>query len=106
MKTSISLDDKLIKSIDDYRAEARPIPSFSRAITDLIKKALEDKKEVPKEASTEIPKEALKLEALTMHIREPQEGRGGSSVINLPYNKVLEHGLKNEDKIDTWIVKL
>jgi metal-responsive CopG/Arc/MetJ family transcriptional regulator len=53
LKTSISLDEKLISKIDDYRAAARPIPSMSRAVIDLIKIALESKKEIPKEDNTE-----------------------------------------------------
>jgi hypothetical protein len=55
MKTSISLDPKILSQIDDYRAAARPIPSMSAAIVDLIKVALESKKTVPKEEDTELP---------------------------------------------------
>lgn len=51
MKTSISLDDRILSKIDDYRAGSRPIPSMSKAIIDLLEKAL-----TVKEENTELPK--------------------------------------------------
>lgn len=97
MKTSLSLDDQLIQKIDDYRAHARPIPSLSKAITDLIQRGLEE--------HTEIPKEENRLEDLTLHIRDPEGGRGGTSQLNLPYAKMKELGLSDKDQISITIRK-
>ena len=95
MKTSISLDEETLKGIDNYRRTQDKIPTISKAIIDLIHKGLE--------GNTEIPKDSLTLEDLIIHIREPSEGHGGSSIINLPYHKIHETNLKNEDKIQVWI---
>ena len=100
MKTSLSLDDKTVKAIDDYRASVRPIPSISKAVIDLIKKGL-----AVKEENTEIPKEANKIEDIMLHIRDPKEGRGGTAQLNLPYAKVKDLGFNDKDSIDLTIVK-
>ena len=103
MKTSISLDDNTLKAIDDFRRKQEKIPTLSKAILDLIHRGLEEKKEIPKEPFTEIPREAIKLENLTLRIRDPQATRGGSALVNIPYKTILEHGFKNLDKINAWI---
>ena len=54
MKTSISLDDKILEAIDNYRRNQLKIPKLSKAIRDLIQKSL-----IPKEEITEIPKESI-----------------------------------------------
>jgi hypothetical protein len=100
MKTSISIDEKTLRKIDDYRASSRPIPSLSKAIINLINRGLKTKEEI-----TEIPKEANKIEDLTLHLREPSKGRGGSCAINLPYAKMKELGFNDKDKIDLMLVK-
>lgn len=100
MKTSLSLDEKTIKAIDDYRASARPIPSTNKAIISLILKGLS-----VKEGNTEIPKEANTIEELTLHLREPSQDRGGSCQINLPYAKMKDLGFNDKDSIDLHIVK-
>lgn len=102
-KTSISLEDPILKAIDDFRRKQEKIPTLSEAIRYLIERGLEEKKEIPKEPSLTIPKEAFKLEDLTLRIRDPQATRGGSALINIPYKTILEHGFKNLDKINTWI---
>ena len=112
LKTSISLDEDTLKAIDNFRRKQEKIPARSKVIEFLILKGLEgkileglgEKKEIPKESITEIPKEAIKLENLTIHTRI-REGKGGSCQLNLPYNKILEHGLKDQDKINAWIIK-
>ena len=100
MKTSISLDEKTLTEIDDYRASARPIPSLSKAVIDLIKKAL-----TVKEENTELPKEASKLENISLHMRDPSQDRGGSCAINLPYAKMKDLGFNDKDNIDLTIIK-
>jgi len=108
IKKSINLDENTLKAIENYRIEEyrrkqEKISSLTEAMLDLIHKGLEEKKEIIKEDNTIIPKEAIKLEDLTLRIRAPSKERGGSSIINLPYKTVLDHGLKNLDKIDAWI---
>ena len=94
MKTSINLDDKTIKAIDDYRAEARPIPSLTKAIVDLLSKGLRSPTE-----------EGTKIQDLALHIRDPAEGRGGTCAINLPYNKIKDLGFNDKDLVDLTIIK-
>ena len=96
-KTSVLIDDELLKLIDDYRAESRPIPSLSRAVIDLIKRGLSEKK-------TNI-KEDNKLENITLHIRDPSQDRGGEAHLNLAYSKMKELGFNDKDIIDLIIVK-
>jgi hypothetical protein len=95
LKTSISLDDEILKNIDNFRRKQDKIPTLSKAVIDLIKRGLE--------VNTEIPKYLLTFENLSIHIREPDSGRGGSAVINLPYSQVTEANLRNEDKIKIGI---
>ena len=97
MKTSLSLDDQLIQKIDDYRARARPIPSLSKAITNLIQKGLEE--------HTETLKEENRIEDLTLHIREPSEDRGGEAHLNLNYSRIKELGLNDKDQLSITIKK-
>lgn len=97
MKTSISLDEETLKNIDDYRRTQDKIPTLSKAVIDLIHKGLE--------GNTEIPKDSITFEDLVIHIRDPTEGHGGSSIINLPYHKIVESNLKNEDKVKVSIEK-
>jgi hypothetical protein len=101
MKTSISLDDKTLRAIDDFRRKQDKIPTLSKAVMSLIKRGLEEKQEIPKEPFTEIPKEALKLENLTIHIRADKK----DASIGLPFRIIVDHGFKNTDKINTWILK-
>jgi hypothetical protein len=98
MKTSISLDDQTLKIIDDYRRIQPKIPTLSEAIRQIL---VENTK--VKEENTKLPN-TVKFEDLTIHLRDPGEGRGGSCVINVPYTKIVETGLKNEDKIILWIL--
>jgi hypothetical protein len=102
-KTSISIDDDTLKKIDDYRRKEEKIPTLSKAILDLIHRGLEEKKEIIKEP--ELPKEAKKLEGLTIRIREPQKDRGGSSLVNLPFQKMKSSGFKDRDSVDVWITR-
>jgi len=69
MKTSISLDDKILEAIDNYRRGQPRIPKLSEAIRDLLWKAL-----IPKEEDTEIPKESILFEEKTVSI-EKSRGR-------------------------------
>lgn len=64
LKTSISLDEKIMSKIDDYRAGSRPIPSMSKAIIDLLNKAL-----TVKEENTELPKTEAEFEK-TINLQE------------------------------------
>ena len=96
------LDEKTLRRIDDFRANSRPIPSLSKGIEILVLQGLEESTRVLKEENTNISKEAIRFDDLTLHTREH---RGGSSIINLPYKATLEHGLKNLDKLDVWIQK-
>ena len=102
MKTSISFDEDTIKAIHDFRRKQEKIPSISKAIIKLIYKGLS---EIPKESFTEIPKDTIRLENLTLRIREPSKDRGGSSLINIPYKTILDCGFKDLDKIDLDIKK-
>ena len=69
MKTSISLDDKLLEAIDNYRRNQLKIPKLSEAIRDLLWKSL-----IPKEENTEIPKDSILFEEKTISI-EKSRGR-------------------------------
>jgi len=40
VKTSVSLEDDVVKAVEDWRAKQRPIPSFSQAVNILLRKAL------------------------------------------------------------------
>lgn len=42
MNISISIDEKLLNTLDDYRASFRPIPKLSEAIRTLILKGLKE----------------------------------------------------------------
>jgi hypothetical protein len=99
LKTSVSIDEKTLTQIDDYRASVRPIPSMSKAVIDLIKKGLS-----VQEGNTELPKDASEIENLTIHMRY-REGKGGSCAINLPYSKMKELGFNDKDSIDLTIMK-
>jgi len=107
LKTSMSLNKKLLEALEDYRRQQKIIPSKSDAITELIMKALTAKDEsfteVPQEAKTALPKGALKLESLKIHLRF-REDKGGSASINLPYALVKDI-FQDEDLIDLIIVK-
>lgn len=100
LKTSISLDRELLEAIDDYRAVVRPIPNKSDAIKVLLWRALR-----VKDAATDLPPGALRLEGLKIRIREPQreKGRGGSSLINLPFQRVRE-AFADRDPVDVIII--
>jgi metal-responsive CopG/Arc/MetJ family transcriptional regulator len=52
MKTSITLDEKTLSQLEDYRRKQKEIPTRSKAIMDLVKKGL-------KEYNTEKPKRAV-----------------------------------------------
>ena len=69
MKTSISLDDKLLETIDNYRRNQLKIPKLSEAIRDLLWKSL-----IPKEEITEIPKDFILFKDKTVSI-EKSRGR-------------------------------
>lgn len=98
-KTSISLDPEFLKVLDGYRRKQERIPSISKTIRELVMKAL-----IPKEEITDLPK-GQKLESLTIRIREPTKGRGGSCLINLPYQKIKEVGLGDKEQIDLIIIR-
>lgn len=98
MKTSISLDDQTLKIIDDYRRIQPKIPTLSEAIRQLVENTK------VKEEDTELPKEANKLENITLHIRDPSPDRGGEAHLNLPYAKMKDLGLKDEERINLWIL--
>jgi len=69
MKTSISLDDKILEAIDNYRRKQPRIPKLSEAIRDLLWKSLIPKKEIIK-----IPKGYILFKNKTVSI-EKSRGR-------------------------------
>lgn len=97
-KTSISLDPEFLKVLDDYRRTKDKIPTLSEAIRDLVKKAL-----IPKEEITELPK-GEKFSDLTIRVIDPRPGHGGTSLINLPYQKIKDD-FKDKDQVDIIIIR-
>ena len=69
MKTSISLDDKILEAIDNYRRNQPKIPKLSEAIRDLLWESL-----IPKKEITEIPKNYILSKNKTVSI-EKSRGR-------------------------------
>jgi len=69
MKTSISLDEKIFKAIDNYRRKQPKIPKLSEAIRDLLWKSL-----IPKKEITKIPKDYILFKNKTVSI-EKSRGR-------------------------------
>lgn len=69
MKTSISLNDKILEAIDNYRRNQPKIPKLSEAIRDLLWKSL-----LPKEEITKIPKGYILFKNKTVSI-EKSRGR-------------------------------
>jgi len=98
-KTSISLNEKTLKDIDDYRRTQPKIPKLSEAIRNLLKKALKTKEE-----NTEIPKEYIKFEDKSITY---QESRNRFSITFYPNDveKIIAkgHAISKETKIDVLI---
>lgn len=95
VKTSISLEEDILKRIDDYRAERRPIPKMSESIRDLVLKGL------VKKAITDLPKNAIKFEGKTVSI---EKDRGRFVVRFNPSDlDILKNSGWAGSKVDVWI---
>jgi len=100
MKTSISLDNKIIEAIDNYRRNQPKIPKLSEAIRDLLWKSL-----IPKKEITEIPKDYILFKNKTVSI-EKSRGRFLIRFNPQDLKKLQEKGFnpKKHNKVNVTIM--